>query len=281
MMEQIFVHGFFHADPHPGNIHILPGETIGFLDFGMMGYLDQNARDAFADLAWGIVRRNQIGVTNALLQMASTDADTFRQGLEADVAEFMHQHFYGPINEMSFGKLLSQLLQLTSRHDLQISPDYFVMLKSLSLTENLVRRLDPDHDLIARAAPVLKKVRLARIQPRRLTDYAMEFISGMGGIIREGPLEIRRLLTQARNGKTRINFKHEGLEPLITSMERTSNRLAFAVVLSSLIIGSSVIVHAGIPPKWNGIPVIGLAGFIVAAVMGFWLLISIIRHGRM
>ncbi len=281
MMEQIFLHGFFHADPHPGNLHILPGPTIGFLDFGMMGYLDQKAREAFADLAWGIVRRNQSGVTDALLAMGSNEEEISRQGLEGEVAEFMHQNFYRPISEMSFGKLLAQLLQLTSRHNLQISPDYFMMLKSLSLTENLVRQLNPGHDLVARAAPVLKKVRLERVNPKRLGGQLFDFLSGMGGLAREAPMEIRRFIGQVQHGKTRINFKHEGLEPMITSLERTSNRLAFAVVLSSLIIGSSLIIHASIPPKWNGIPIIGLVGYLVAAVMGFWLLISIIRHGRM
>jgi ubiquinone biosynthesis protein len=281
VMEQIFSHGFFHADPHPGNIHILPGEVVGFLDFGMMGYLDLRLREAFADLAWGIARQNQIGVANALFKMGRREVESSREGLESEVGEFMHQNFYRPLGEMGFGKMVSQLLQITTRHNLQIAPEYFMMLKSLSLMENLVRQIDPEFDLVKRAIPVLKRVRLDRLRPKRLMDYVFEFGFDLAALAREAPTDLRRLLRQLRSGEAKVVFKHEGLEPMISALERTSNRLSFAVVLSALIIGSSLIVHAEIPPKFYGVPVIGLAGFVVAAVMGFWLLISIIRHGRM
>jgi ubiquinone biosynthesis protein len=281
LIEQMFIHGFFHADPHPGNIRILPDQTIGFLDFGMMGFLDRGAREVLADLAWGIARRNEIGVANALAKMGSNSADTSPEGLEGDVAEFMHQHFYRPMGEVSFGRLLTQLLQITARHNIQIGSEYFTMLKSLSLMENLVRQLNPDHDIVQQAIPALRKVRLDRFRPKRIADYVFEFGFDLANLAREAPSEIRRMLAQLRKGEAKVVFKHDGLEPLISSLERTSNRLAFAVVLASLIIGSSVIVHADIPPTWNGIPIIGLGGFVIAAFMGFWLLISIIRHGRM
>jgi ubiquinone biosynthesis protein len=92
---------------------------------------------------------------------------------------------------------------------------------------------------------------------------------------------VRKILRQAREGKIKIEFEHRGLEPMLSTHDRVSNRIAFAIVLASLVIGSSLIVLAGIPPKWYGIPVIGLAGFLVAGVMGFWLLVSILRRGKM
>ncbi|HIJ58943.1 MAG TPA: hypothetical protein HPP41_04695 [Deltaproteobacteria bacterium] len=88
-------------------------------------------------------------------------------------------------------------------------------------------------------------------------------------------------MRQTREGKIKIEFHHRGMEPLLSTFDRVSNRLAFAIVLASLVIGSSLIVLAGIPPKWHGIPVIGLVGFVIAGVMGFWLLISILRRGSM
>lgn len=281
VMRQIFVHGFFHADPHPGNIHVLPGNVICFLDFGMMGYLDSRGREAFADLVWGIARRNEISVAGALLKLASAEYEPPRQGLEADVAEFMHQHFYRPLGEMEFGRLVAQLLQLTTKHGLQIPPDFFIMLKALSLMEGLVRRLQPRHNIIKQAVPFLKQVRLNRVRPKRLVEGLFEFGIDFAELARELPAELRRIFSQIKTGEARVVFKHDGLEPLLASWDRISNRLAFSVVLASLIIGSSLIIHANIPPKWNGIPIIGLIGYIMAAVMGFWLLVSILRHGRM
>src|SRR5205814_2487929 len=133
-----------------------PGGRICFLDFGMMGFLDQRGREAFADLVWGIVRRNEVSVANALLKLASADHEPPRQGLETDLAEFIHQHFYRPLEEMEFGRLITQLLQIATKYCLCIPPDFFVMLKAMGLMESLLRRLNPRHDIITAAAPFLR-----------------------------------------------------------------------------------------------------------------------------
>ncbi|MBI5774262.1 MAG: AarF/ABC1/UbiB kinase family protein [Verrucomicrobia bacterium] len=281
VIRQVFVHGFFHADPHPGNIHILPGQVICFLDFGMMGYLNQRGREDFADLVWGITRRNEIVVAAALLKLSAAPPESNPQGLEADVAEFMHQHFYRPLKELEFGKLVTQLVQLAAKYHLRTPPDFFIMLKAVSAMEGLVRRLHPDYDVVGHAAPFLKQVRLGRFSPKRLMESFFEFGMDFTGLARELPSELRRILAQFKSGETKVIFKHDGLEPLTSSLDQISNRIAFSVVLAALIIGSSVIVHAGIPPKWHDVPIIGILGFVIAALMGFRLLIAIIKHGKM
>jgi ubiquinone biosynthesis protein len=281
IMKQIFVHGFFHADPHPANVHILPGNIVCFLDFGMMGSLDVRTRESLADLVWGISKRDESSVANALVRLSSSDADPSRPELEVDVAEFMHRHFYRPVKELAFGKLLMQLIQITTRHGLHIPADIFVMLKALGLMENMVRRLNPDHDIIAQATPFLRKARLSRLQPNRLFGAFTNFGLDMSDLVRELPAELRRIFTQVKKGEARMIFKHDGLEPVMESAERISNRLSFSICLAALIISSSLIIHANIPPKWHDIPIIGLLGYLVAAVMGFWLLIAILRHGKM
>jgi len=281
VMKQIFLHGFFHADPHPGNIHILPNRMICFLDFGMMGHLDQRGREVFVELVWGISRRNEVQVANALLKLSSADNEPPREGLEADVAEFIHQHFYRPMEELNFGQLIAQLLHLTGRHGLHIPPDFFVMLKAMGLMESAVRSLNPKHNVIEQARPFLKRVRMERLKPRRLLEDLFVFGRDFADMARELPAEIRRIMSQLKVGEARLIFHHEGLEPAIQSAERISNRIAFSVVLAAMIIGSSLIIHANIPPHWQGIPVIGLVGYLLSAVMAVWLLWSILRHGRM
>jgi len=281
IMKQIFVHGFFHADPHSGNIFILPNNVICYLDFGMMGRISRPSRENFVDLVTAIIRRDETRATSALLKLTYSDKERDRYSLERDVAEFMDQHFYRPLKELDVGKLLRQLLETTAKHGLRIPPDLFLMLKALGTVEALGRELDPEFDITERAAPFVRRIHLARFSPQRLTrelvDSGTEFID----LLRVIPAELRTILEQAKQGKIRIEFEHRGLEPMLVTHERISNRLAFAIVLASLIIGSSLIVLSGIPPKWNEIPVIGLAGFVVAGAMGFWLLISILRRGRM
>ncbi len=281
LLKQIFVHGFFHADPHPANIHILPGNTVCFLDFGMMGFMDVRTRENLADLVWGIARQDEGSVANALVRLSSADADPSRPELETDVAEFMHRHFYRPVKELAFGQLIMQLFQLTGRHGLNIPADVFVMLKALGLMETLVRKLNPEHDIIAQATPYLRKARLSRLQPNRLVGAITNFGLDMADMVRELPAEVRRIVAQVKKGEARMVFRHEGLDPVMESAERISNRLSFSIVLAALIIGSSLIIHANIPPKWHDIPIIGLIGYLIAALMGFWLLIAILRHGKM
>jgi len=279
VMRQIFEHGFFHADPHPGNIHILPGNRICFLDFGLMGFLDIRTRENFVDMVWGIARRNEISVTTALLKLTESDLEPSREGLEADVAEFMHQHFYRPMGELRFGRLISELFELTARNKLRLPPDLFIMLKALSLTEELVRHLNPEHNLVEQAEPFMKKARLDRLHPKRFAGGMLEFGRDFSELAREFPAEMRRIISQIKTGEARINFRHQGLEPVMNSSERIANRIAYALVLASLIIGSALIVHAKL--DFSEYPVIGLVGFLISALMAFGLLISILRHGRM
>jgi len=281
-MKQIFVHGFFHADPHPGNIQILPGNIICYLDFGMMGFLDHETRQTFAKFVLSIAQRNESATGAALLKLAHAELDPPRPGFEADVAEFMHRHFYRPAGEMVFGPLVDHLFNLTARYSLTLPADLSIMLKSLALMEDLVCRMDPGHDIIAQARPFMRQVMLQQIHPRRLLRQWLEFGGESAGLMRELPMEIKRVLAQVKEGRLRLHFHHQGLEGLMNTLERIVNRLAFALVLSSLIIASSVILHARVPPLLgHQVSAIGVVGYLIAGVMGFWLLIAMLRHGKM
>lgn len=281
VMKQIFSHGFFHADPHPGNIQIMPDGRVCFLDFGMMGFLDLRTREAFVDLVWGIARRSETSVATALLKLTESDVEPARGPFETDVAEFMHRHFYRAAGEIRFAALVSSLVQLTHKHRLHLPPDLVVMLKALSVTEELVRRLHPEHDLIAQAKPFMQRTRMERLRPRRVVTSALEFAQELGETARELPNELRRIASQIKTGRARVNFHHEGLEPASQALERSTNRLSFAVVVAALIIGSSLIIHSKVPPLWGDVSVVGIVGYLLAGLMGFWLLVSILRHGKM
>ncbi len=281
VMKQIFTHGFFHADPHPGNLRIMPDRRVCFLDFGMMGYLDLRTREAFVDFVWGIARRSETSVATALLKLTESDTEPERGMFETDVAEFMHRHFYRAAGEIHFGNLVAQLARLTGKHRLRLPPDLVVMLRALSLTEELVRQLNPEHNLIAQAKPFMKRTRMERVRPRRLITSALEFAQEVGETARELPNEVRRIISQIKTGNARVNFRHEGLEPATNAFERSTNRLSFALVVAALIISSSLIIRANVPPMWGDVSVLGLVGYLLAGLMGFWLLISILRHGKM
>jgi ubiquinone biosynthesis protein len=281
MMKQIFVHGFFHGDPHPGNLVILPDNVICFLDMGNMGRLDREGRENIVDLVMGIVKRDPQGMADALLRATSWDEEPDRRGLEKDISEFIDRHFYRPLKELHLGKLLNHFLEIAVRHRLRVRPDFLLFVKALSSIEGLGRELDPDFDIIKEAAPFVEQLHRERFYPRRIVEDILGSGSELMHLFRALPKDLQVLFRLAKAGKLKLEFEHLGLEPLLKTLERFSKRLSFAVVLASLVIGSSLIIHSGIPPKWHNIPIIGLAGYVVAAFMGFWLLVSILRRGRM
>jgi len=281
VMEQIFVHGYFHGDPHPGNVFILPGNVICFIDFGMMGRLSRQDREDFTDLMVAIVTKNDKKITDGVLSITIQFGEIDHDALSRDLGDLLDRYLYLPLQDLQAGKILQELLDLVQRHKLSIKPNLYLMIKALSTIEGVGLLLDPGLELVTLAEPYIKKVKKERLRPGRLAEGIGEASGEYLKLIQDVPEELRGILRQLRGGRMKIAFEHRGMEGLAKSLDKISNRIAFAIVLAAQIIGSSLIILSDIPPKWNGIPVIGLAGFLVAGIMGFWLLVSIIRHGRM
>lgn len=285
MLKQVFVHGYFHADPHPGNLFVLPDNVICLLDFGMMGRLDRRGRELFADLLYAAASRDAPRVTTALVRLSEDghddDIEPDLRRLERDVAEFLDIHMVTELGDLDMGRMLHGMLELTRRNRLPISPDLVAMLKALTTVERLAVTLDPKLNMVAAAERYIRRLKRERMSPRRvLTDF---YDSGVEllHLAREIPGGVRDLLRVAKRGGLKLRFEHHGLENMIETNERIANRLSFAIVVGALIVGSSLIVHSRIPPTWYGIPIVGLGGYIVTGVMGMLLLVAIIRHGRM
>jgi ubiquinone biosynthesis protein len=231
LMDQFFVQGFFHADPHPGNILILPENVICYVD--------------------------------------------------SDVAELIDSYLGLPLKHLEVGPIMQQLLELVSRHKLCLKPNLYLVVKAAATVEGLGRVLNPDFEFVEHAEPFIKKLQLERYHPQNIAGDLLESGAELFELLKEIPGELREILRLTRQGRIKIEFEHRGLESLLTHLDRTSNRIAFAIVIAAQVVGSALIVLADVPPKWYDIPVIGLLGFLVAVIMGLWLLISMLRHGRM
>lgn len=275
VMGQIFFHGFFHADPHPGNLLVLEGNLLCFLDFGMMGRLDRQSREIFAELILNIIQRNEVKATDAVLKLTHSHALVDRLSLEREISELIDQYLYRPLKELEIGKIIRQLMDLTVKHELQIPAQFFLLIKSISQIESLGRDLDPDFDLTERAGPYIRKLLMNRYHPKRVMRDFYETGSDLVYLLKEVPGELRELLKQAKQGQIKMEMKHAGLRPMQNTLSHLSNRISSAIVLAAIIVGSSLIIHSKIPPYWHGIPIIGLAGFLASGVMGLILLRSI------
>ncbi|MCM2303982.1 MAG: AarF/ABC1/UbiB kinase family protein [Elusimicrobia bacterium] len=280
-LAMIFVHGFFHADPHPGNLFFQPDHVIAYVDFGMAGRLDRATREALADVFFAVSERDEALLGRALLSLAEYDEEPDPRVFEDDMAELMDQYAYRPLAEWRLGRMLDQLFQATSRHGVRVPPELFLMVKALTELESLALRLDPRFDAISACTPFVRRVQEERSSPGRFAERLAEAGRETVDLLASAPAELRELIRQARRGRLLIEFEHKGLEPVLSELDQASNRLSYALLLGALVIGSALLVHAGLPPYWRGIPVLGLAGFTLSAVMAFWLLVAIVRHGRL
>lgn len=281
ILKQIFVHGFFHGDPHHANIFILPDNVICFLDFGMMGRVNREERENFTRMALQILTGNTTKAADSLLNHTEYLKEPDKLQLEKDLSVLIDQHLYRPLEELNIGRMFQQLLGITFKHELCFKPDLFLMIKALGTAEAVGKELDPEFDLTRHIQPFIRQVQRERYNPIRFAENLVESGSEMADFMMGVPGDLKVILEQAKKGELKIEFEHQGLNPMLYTHDRISNRIVFAIVLAALIIGSSLIVLSGVPPKWYEIPVIGLGGFIVAGIMGLWLLISIIRHGKM
>jgi ubiquinone biosynthesis protein len=281
VMEQIFIHGFFHPDPHPGNIFILPNNVVCFIDFCQMGRLSRKDREDFTNLVLDLVAGDERKIVSGVLKVTIQLGEVDRESLASDLGSLMDMYLYRPLEELEAGKILQDLLDLVTRHKLSFKPSLYQMMKALTTVEGVGLMLDPKLELIRLAKPFMRRIRLERMQPGRIAEELSLTGSAYIHLLRDLPEELRTILYQLRSGRMRLEFEHRGLKALGAALDRVSNRIAFAIVLAALIVGSSLIILSDIPPHWHSIPIIGLIGFLVAGIMGFWLLLSIIRHGRM
>jgi ubiquinone biosynthesis protein len=281
VLKQVFHHGFFHADPHPGNIFALPGNVICLVDFGMVGVVDRQTRELFVELVDSVVRRNESRAAQVLLQLTRWEQPPDLRPLERELSDFMGRHLYRPLKEIEVGKLLHDLLAIATRFQLRLSPDIFLMLKAISTVEAVGRRLDPEFDMIAKAAPFIEQVLMDRFKPQRVAEDLSDLATRTLKFLHQFPRDLLDLAGLLRQQKLSLQIKHDGLDKVLATHDQISNRIAFAIVIAALIVGSALIVISKTPPLFYGISLIGIIGFLAAALMGIWLLVAILRSGRL
>jgi len=281
VLKQVFEHGFFHADPHPGNILVLNNNVICFLDFGMMGICLPKYKEYLSNIIVGVVKKDPKIITKSLIKFSYIDNIKNIDELEYQISVLIEQYSYKSLKDLNIGDCLGQLIKLILEFKIKTPPDMYLLMKSLITVEGVGRKLDPDFNAVEHVEPFAKKILKERMNPLKLTKDIYLSMIEFAFFLRDFPSEIKAIFEQIKHGQLKLKFEHRGLEPMLKTHERISNRIAFAIVLASLIVGSSLIILSGIPPKWNNIPIIGILGFIAGGIMGFWLLISILRHGKM
>ncbi len=281
VLKQIFEFGFFHADPHPGNVFVLPENVICFLDFGMMGTLTRTSRELITSMAAGAINNDIDKIIRSLLRLCETTGEVKKQKLELQITELNDRYFHQSLEQMDMADIINELIKFFPENNLKIPSDLYLLGRSLLLLQGNGKMLDPDYNAAKQIEPYIKKMIRERLHIRKIAKDFFVSSEELIQLTKELPFEIREIIEKVKNGKIKMDIEHKGLNPMLRTHEQISNRITFAIVLASIIMGSSLIVLSKIPPLWNDIPVIGLLGFVAAVLLGFWLLISILRHGKL
>lgn len=164
---------------------------------------------------------------------------------------------------------------------MKVPRDFYLLAKALVTIEGVGRERDPEFNAVSHAEPFAEKIIWSRMSPRKLIEDFYLSALETRLLLHDLPSEARDILARVRQGEVKIKFEHKGLDPMLKTLDQTNNRTVFAIVLASLVIGSALMVLSGVPPKWHEIPIIGIIGFLGAGIMAFWLLFSILRHGKL
>ncbi len=280
VFEQIFEHGFYHADPHPGNILVQPHNVICFLDYGMVGVLTLRYREHLSSLIMGLVNRDETQITTALCRLSGAGRFDRTERVEADVANLIEAYLYRPLRDIRIGEVLAELTRLATVHGIRLPPDFFILTKALTTIESVGKRLHPDFQVARHLEPLVRKHLRDRLSLSKIVHDVAVTAMEARTLLRDLPSELHEILRLLKRGELGAKFEHQGLDKFIREHDQVSNRLAFAIVLAALIVGSSIMVHADVPSKWGQVP-LGMIGFVISGIMGFSLLYSIIRHGKM
>ncbi|MDR0355865.1 MAG: hypothetical protein LBJ64_09065 [Deltaproteobacteria bacterium] len=276
-IDQIMRFGFFHADPHPGNILVMPGPVLGYLDFGLIGVVDRRFRDSLMGLALGVVKKNEAGVVRHLLRLTRRETAPNREKLELEIGAFMETHLSGSLKDIKIGLLLKDALELLTQHELIIPNDLLLLVKTLVQLESLGLKLDPNFNVINEVRPILVNLYRRRFSPMYWLDVANRRGLEMATTLESLPEDLSPLYKTLKSGRLPADLTIKGFERMGQFLNQASYRLSFAIVLASLVIGSSVVMHAKLPPLWRGLPILGLVGFLGAGVVGFWLVLDFLR----
>lgn len=281
ILKQVFDFGFFHADPHPGNIFILKDNVIAPLDFGMMGSLDEELREAIGDLLTGIVKKDANKIIRVFTNIGIMENTLDVRELKYDLTDFSDRYYQASLSQLNVGKITNELIELIRKHRIKLPADLTLMAKAMVTEEGVGRSLDPDFDLITMAKPYVQKLMARKLDPRRHLQEFSSTLDDFSHLIKILPNEVKAIITKIKKGEINIKFEHKGLDYLISELDKASNRLSFSLIIAALIIGSSLIVQLDKGPLLFDFPVFGIIGYISAAILGLWLVIAIIRSGKL
>ncbi len=279
VLHQILVNGFFHADPHPGNVFFSKKGEIIFLDFGLMGRLSQSMQYKVANLLRAVASQNSESIVDTILDMTPHYPGIDKNKLEIEVMEMLTPFYGNRLQEIHVGDFLGRFIILLREHRLKVDPNYTFMLKAMITTESLARRLNPEIDLVHEAVPFLTRIFKDQYSFYPFIKRVLFANHSLFKLIRDLPERLDVIMRKMESDTFRMEFEHIGLEPLISRGEKALNNLSIGIILAAFLISSSWMMAAHTPPLlWGEYSIFALLGFFASVLLSILLFFRILKH---
>jgi len=282
ILKQIFYDGFFHADPHPGNILITKDGKICLLDFGIVGRLREEEKIEIIGLLTGIIKNDSDKILRILEIMGSLENEEVdRKKLKREIDEYLEKYRDISIKEINLNVLFDEIFSLMRKYSISIPASFSLLARTVLTLEGVASIIYPEYNLFEYLRPYIVDFMEKKERTKWILKDTFRSISDIYYILKELPETVEASLKTIRKGYINVAFEHKGLANLTSTLDKASNRISFSLIISSILISSSLIMVAGKGPKIWGHPAFGIIGFIASGILGIYLIIGIIRSGRL
>lgn len=280
VFKQCLVIGFFHADPHPGNLFLLKDGRVCFIDCGMTGQLDARTRNQIADLVQGVVKADTELVMKAAVALGDVDIETIdERSLRNDIQEIVGRFQNVPLERLNLSEVLNLFFDTLRKHHARCPADLVYLIKALTTIEGVGRQVDPEFDMVSYARPYLEELVKSRYSPGTIAERMKQSLLSYADLIESLPLDMKDLLTRLRRNRLTMNLEHKGLGRITEALEHASRNVAYSLIISALLVASAILVLAGREDASLGLRALGLVGFIIATVLAAGILLANYRRG--
>jgi ubiquinone biosynthesis protein len=270
--KQVFNYGFFHADPHPGNLLVLHDNVICYLDYGMMGSISRKDLEALGDLFLSVRSKDIRKIVRALQQLSDNTIIKDQRELESDITEMVQSYSFRTVHENEISTLMMQLKDIIVNHGLKVPTHFFLLIRSMVTAEGVIRQLNPNLDLERMLKPFLIKLVAKKFNPIQFAKRVFNSVYEMGAYMEDLPRDLKNAMRKINSGEIKVDLRHKGIDPLVHTLNRITRQIVSAVIIAALILGSSLMIVHHIHPLWGNTSSLGVIGLIIGGILSLGLM---------
>ncbi|OPJ56771.1 ABC1 kinase family protein [Alkalithermobacter paradoxus] len=275
-MKQVFIHGFFHGDPHPGNIFAVDKEKIAFIDFGIVGFIDNVTLRFITDIFFASANKDIDKIISALIDLdCIQDTENIRK-LREELSYLIHYYYNMPIKKINVSELVNELMRFARKNKVKLPSQFAPLAKAVITIEGFGKVLNPDFSLSLLFKDFIREFYINKFKPMNLLVDSRNYISDIVNDIKIIPRQMRLILKNLEKSEIKLNIDEKKFDHLEKAINNMTNKLSISLIISSLLVGSSLVITTNMGPTIKGYPLVGIVGYTLASFMGIILIISIL-----